>query len=163
MKMRSKTWKVLAVGAALAAMQMHAVAQDKTKDRGWMPDSVSAEYGSGPQVRMVRAAVQWDWNKQWLSTGGWSLGGYWDLNVMQWHGDKHKNVRGSDQGITSIGITPVFAGSATTRKASMLKAALVPTCSPKPITTRATKMARCSSLAITSASAMFSGAAWISA
>ncbi len=108
MTTRSKTWKVLAVGAALATMQMTAVAQDKSKDRGWLPDSVSAEYGFGSHVEMVRAAVQWDWNKQWFSTGGWSLGGYWDLNVMQWRGDRYKNIRGKDQDITSVGITPVF-------------------------------------------------------
>ena len=72
----------------------------------WALDGVAFEIGGGEGVDRVRAAVQWDWNRQWLRVSDWHLGGYWDLSIGQWH--KGDVAPGQNDDITDIGLTPVF-------------------------------------------------------
>jgi hypothetical protein len=66
----------------------------------------AVEAGSGDSVDMGRIGVQWDWNRRWLQTSNWHLGGYWDLSLGQWH---HGSARpGENDDITEVGFTPVF-------------------------------------------------------
>jgi len=63
-------------------------------------DGVSVEAGSGTEsVDLWRVGAQWNWQKQWLKGNEWHVGGYWDLQLGQWHGASH---------ITDIGLTPTF-------------------------------------------------------
>jgi hypothetical protein len=63
-------------------------------------DGVSVEAGSGNNsVDLWRIGAQWNWQKKWLQSGDWHVGGYWDAQIGQWHGASH---------ITDIGVTPVF-------------------------------------------------------
>lgn len=63
-------------------------------------DSVSVEAGSGTEsVKLGRVGAQWNWQKQWFKGDAWHVGGYWDLQLGQWHGASH---------ITDIGLTPTF-------------------------------------------------------
>jgi hypothetical protein len=63
-------------------------------------DGVSVEAGSGTNsVDLWRIGAQWNWQKKWLQSGDWHVGGYWDAQIGQWHGASH---------ITDIGLTPVF-------------------------------------------------------
>ncbi len=70
---------------------------------------VSLEYGksdsSNASVRLYRVGLQWDWNKKWLDTGNWHLGGYWDLNLGFW---ENNSVAKTNSSIIDIGLTPVF-------------------------------------------------------
>lgn len=91
-------WKAFLVGSLMAGLHLPTYAVD----------SVSIEFGSGNKTKMLRAAVQWRWQKHWGQPQGWHLGGYWDLNVAQWRGSRYKNTPGRSQDITSIGIIPVF-------------------------------------------------------
>ncbi len=68
-------------------------------------DGVALELGTGDSVDMVRAAYQWDWNKQWLTVGNWHVGGYWDAALGYWRGD---DTPGSHRNIVDVGLTPVF-------------------------------------------------------
>ena len=69
-------------------------------------DGVSVEYGQGNGTDLGRVGVQWDWNKKWLQTGDWHLGGYWDLSAGYWNAS---NVPvGRNSSIIDIGLTPVF-------------------------------------------------------
>ncbi|MFN7086024.1 MAG: acyloxyacyl hydrolase [Burkholderiales bacterium] len=72
-------------------------------------DGVSFEYGksdsSNADVGRYRLAVQWDWGKRWFDSGGWHLGGYWDLGLGQWDNRSVPRTGGS---VTDIGLTPVF-------------------------------------------------------
>lgn len=72
-------------------------------------DGMSFEYGksdsSNASVRLYRLGLQWDWNKKWLDTGSWHLGGYWDLNLGLWENDSAARTNSS---ITDIGLTPVL-------------------------------------------------------
>ncbi|MBA2351048.1 MAG: acyloxyacyl hydrolase [Burkholderiales bacterium] len=68
-------------------------------------DGVALEIGTGDSVDMVRAAYQWDWNRQWLNVGNWHVGGYWDAALGYWRGD---DTPGSHRNIVDIGLTPVF-------------------------------------------------------
>ena len=70
-------------------------------------DGVSFEVGAGEHVQLYRIGLQWDWNKDWLSTGGMHLNGYWDLNLGWWHGNRYED-RDATQNLGVIGITPVF-------------------------------------------------------
>lgn len=98
MYMNQRNWKIFAVATVMAVTQLtaHAV------------DSASLEYATASKVRMVRAAVQWDWESRWFQSNGTHIGGYWDLSLAQWRGSQYRNVPGDHQNITSIGFTPVF-------------------------------------------------------
>jgi lipid A 3-O-deacylase len=71
-------------------------------------DSASLEVGGTNQGRMVRAAIQSNWEKRWFQSNGTHVAGYWDFSLAEWRGNKHRNIPGEHQNITSIGITPVF-------------------------------------------------------
>ncbi len=72
-------------------------------------DGVSFEYGksssSNADVKSYRVGLQWDWKTRWLDTGGWHLGGYWDLNLGQWDNNSAAKTNSS---LTDIGLTPVI-------------------------------------------------------
>lgn len=99
------TKKIVNTCAALAAVFAgHAAfAAD-----GGLVDSASLELGGGAKVKMVRVAVQKDWDKRWFASNGYHLGGYWDANFAYWRGSRYKNVEGQDQDIAVVGVTPVF-------------------------------------------------------
>jgi opacity protein-like surface antigen len=69
-------------------------------------DGVAVEIGSGDSTDMGRIAVQWDWGKRWFQGKDWHLGGYWDLALGYW--DRGGVLPGQNDGITEIGLTPVF-------------------------------------------------------
>jgi lipid A 3-O-deacylase len=71
-------------------------------------DSVAFEAGGGDKVRLLRVSAQWDWQRQWLKFNGVHLGGYWDVNLAQWHSTQYQNISGNTQNIYVLGITPVF-------------------------------------------------------
>ncbi|SHH57439.1 acyloxyacyl hydrolase [Massilia sp. CF038] len=71
-------------------------------------DGASLEYGRGPEVAMVRLAVQSNWDKRWFESNGTHVAGYWEGSLAQWRGDAYQNIEGQRQNITSIGITPMF-------------------------------------------------------
>jgi hypothetical protein len=71
-------------------------------------DSASLEAGGGRHVQMVRFAAQSDWSRQWFSSNGRHLSGYWDANIAQWRANAYRNVVGQHQNITVVGLTPVF-------------------------------------------------------
>ena len=72
-------------------------------------DSASFEYGSGARVRLVRVAVQSDWDPswRWLASNGRHLSGYWDVSAAYWRGSAYRGVKGDRQHIGVIGFTPV--------------------------------------------------------
>ena len=57
---------------------------------------------------MVRGGLQWNWDKQWYSSNGTHIGGYWDATLAQWQGNSYQGGNGSKQNLTDLGITPVF-------------------------------------------------------
>lgn len=63
-------------------------------------DGASLVLGRGDDVDMARIGLQWDWQKTWLSTSDWRLGGYWDVSLGHWRGDS--------KSIVDLGVTPVF-------------------------------------------------------
>lgn len=71
-------------------------------------DSASLEYGTGRKVDMLRAGVQWEWNKQWWKSNGTHIGGYWDLTLAQWRASQFRNIPGNSENIYDLGLTPVF-------------------------------------------------------
>ena len=75
---RNDSTAVSNLKAALCAVAVCAVL---TSAPAAAVDGVSVEYGRGNSADIGRVGVQWDWNKKWLQTGDWHLGGYWDLSV----------------------------------------------------------------------------------
>jgi opacity protein-like surface antigen len=64
-------------------------------------DGIALEAGTGNQgVSLLRAGLQWNWDRRWLEAGGWHLGGYWDASLGVWGGGP-KNV-------ADFGLTPTF-------------------------------------------------------
>lgn len=51
------------------------------------------------------AALQWQWPAQWLSEGGWYLGGAWEAGFSYWSDDEGRSETGS---LVEVGFTPVF-------------------------------------------------------
>jgi len=74
---------------------------------GWA-DSASIEFGSNPEQRMVRLAVQNDWDQRWFARNGYHLSGYWETNVALWRLSAYQNVPGRKKNIAVVGFTPVF-------------------------------------------------------
>jgi len=95
------------ISSLLAAAVLMTTGQAFAADNGWV-DSATFEFGTGSKVRMGRVAVQSNWDKQWFSSNGRHLGGYWDLSAAYWRGSAYRNVDGQHQNIGVIGITPVF-------------------------------------------------------
>ncbi len=71
-------------------------------------DSASVDFGSFSKIKMLRLAVQSDWDQRWFASNGTHLGGYWEANLSYWRGDAYRNVPGQRQSLTDIGITPVW-------------------------------------------------------
>jgi len=70
-------------------------------------DGIALEAGTTGSGRtdMGRVAVQWNWNRRWLQTEGWHLGGYWDLALGYWNSNAGP---GQNDSIVDVGVTPVF-------------------------------------------------------
>ena len=88
----------LAVGCILVALSPASAAAD----------SFSVEFGAGDKTKMVRLGAQWKWDSVWWRSNGTHIGGYWDLTVAHWRGNRFRNIPGNTQNITAIGMTPVF-------------------------------------------------------
>jgi lipid A 3-O-deacylase len=64
-------------------------------------DSWSGEIGGGESVNVWRVGAQWKWQRKWLQSSDWHLGGYWDAQLGQWDGNGGDNI-------TDISLTPTF-------------------------------------------------------
>ncbi|MDY7577877.1 acyloxyacyl hydrolase [Herbaspirillum sp. RTI4] len=71
-------------------------------------DSASAEFATGNKTQMARFAAQWDWQNKWWQSNGTHIGGYWDLSIAEWHGNRYNNTDNQSQDLVDIGLTPVF-------------------------------------------------------
>jgi hypothetical protein len=94
------------VAAALVAAFCAQAAQAQALG-GWA-DSASIEYGTNPEQRMVRVAVQSDWDQRWFARSGYHLSGYWETNLALWRLSAYQNVPGRKKNIAVLGFTPVF-------------------------------------------------------
>lgn len=68
-------------------------------------DSLSVEVGdsfTNPGTVLVRVGGQWNWDKKWLTTGNWSLGGHWDTSIGKWH------TGAGSHDVTDFSITPIL-------------------------------------------------------
>lgn len=83
---------------------------------GEAADSLSLEIGSGNKTQRASLGVQWKWNKRWWDSNGTHLGGYWDLNLAHWHGNRFRNDPHRSQNIGEVGITPVVRLQSNTMK-----------------------------------------------
>jgi len=101
------TKKIGALAALCAAVLAPSAFAQSNVGNGYV-DSMSIEYGTGPQQRMARLAVQSDWDKQWFASNGRHLSGYWEANLGLWRLNAYDNVRGRNKNIGTIGLTPVF-------------------------------------------------------
>ena len=71
-------------------------------------DSASVEVGHNPDQKMLRVAVQKDWERRWFASNGRHLSGYWETNVALWRLDAYENIQGNRKNIAVIGFTPVL-------------------------------------------------------
>ncbi len=77
-------------------------------------DGVSLGVGSGEtDLYAYRVAVQWPWQRRWLESGGWFVGGYWELSLSYWENDQAPSIftpersRGGNEVLIGA-ISPVF-------------------------------------------------------
>ncbi len=70
--------------------------------------SASVEAGTGDRTKMVRFGLQSAWEKKWFASNGSHLGGYWDVTLSGWRGNRFRNVPGQHQTLADIGLTPVW-------------------------------------------------------
>jgi hypothetical protein len=93
------------LATALGTQAAHAQA---TQPLGSWVDSASLEVGSNPEQRLVRLAVQSDWDQRWFARNGYHLSGYWETNLALWRLRAYQNVPGRKKNIAVVGFTPVF-------------------------------------------------------
>lgn len=91
--------------AAFCAQAAHA--QTTLALGGWV-DSASLEFGTNPQQRMLRVAMQNDWEQRWFARNGYHLSGYFETNLALWRLRAYQNVPGRTKNIAVVGFTPVF-------------------------------------------------------
>lgn len=70
-------------------------------------DAAYVWYSGGKKADNITVGLQWDWDKRWLSSDGKFVGGYWDVNISQWHGSDHFTLQ-ETQIIKVAGVTPMF-------------------------------------------------------
>ncbi|MEX5745428.1 acyloxyacyl hydrolase [Massilia sp. X63] len=101
--------KLAGIVAALAAAACApaALAQTTSALGGWA-DSASLEVGTNPEQRMLRLAVQKDWEQRWFARNGYHLSGYWETNLALWRLRAYENVPGRKKNIAVVGFTPVL-------------------------------------------------------
>lgn len=75
--------------------------------KGWV-DSASIGVGTNPQQRMLRVAVQNDWERRWFARNGYHVSGYWETSLAVLRLRAYENVPGRNKNITVAGFTPVF-------------------------------------------------------
>jgi hypothetical protein len=95
-KKRISSMLLAALASLGAAQAAHAV------------DSASLEFGSGNKTKMARVGLQWKWDSKWWQSNGTHIGGYWDLTLSQWRGNRYRNIPGNKQDFVDVGFTPVF-------------------------------------------------------
>ena len=113
--------KVFRISAAASILSCILVA---TAPAGFAADSASFEFGTGDKTKMVRVGAQWKWDAMWWQSNGTHIGGYWDLTLAQWRGNRFRNIPGNTQNITAIGITPVFRFQNDSRKGLYFEAGI---------------------------------------
>lgn len=99
--------KIGALAAVCAALFAPLASAQSTVGNGYI-DSASFEFGTNPQQRMYRIAIQSDWEKRWFAGNGRHLSGYWEGNLALWRMNSYENVRGQNKNLMAIGFTPVF-------------------------------------------------------
>ena len=112
MRVKQIKWKAIVAGCALTAAHVSVFAVD----------SVSVEAGVGEQVQMMRLGAQWNWGSRWFQSNGSHLGGYWDLTIAQWRGNRYQDISGQHQNLTNIGLTPVFRWQQDSKKGAYIEA-----------------------------------------
>src|SRR5258708_12194272 len=58
----------------------------------FVSDGVSFEVGSGNGAEMWRLGITKNWDRKWLATGNWHLGGYWEAQICQWSGSDTRTL-----------------------------------------------------------------------
>jgi hypothetical protein len=96
------------VAACAAALLTPAACAADGPVLGGLVDSASFEFGTNPEQRMVRLAVQNDWERRWFAGNGYHLSGYWETNLALWRLNAYQNVPGRKKNIAVVGFTPVF-------------------------------------------------------
>lgn len=96
---RCRVWLAAVLGMLLTALGPPAGAVD------------GIAFSSGPdasahtRVDFYRVGAQWNWNRRWLQTAGWHLGGYWDLQAGYW---KNASDHRTHSRLWELAVTPVF-------------------------------------------------------
>jgi lipid A 3-O-deacylase len=90
-------YKSMRAAGLVVALMLSAAAQ--------AVDGVAFELGKEGGHEMVRAAVQWQWQKRWLASGGRHVGGYWEVSAGTW---RDAAPAGQNNSVTDFGLTPVF-------------------------------------------------------
>lgn len=99
---------------ALGALALLAVAEPAAAGPDGIALDLTKDAVSDAKVKRAQLGVQWDWDRRWLATGNWHVGGYWDLQAGYWDNDTRNR---SDSGLWEIGFTPVFRLQQTTPSA----------------------------------------------
>lgn len=107
-------WKAAAACCAIFGLQ----------SQSYAIDSASIELGGGENVRMIRVGGQWKWKQHWWQSDGRHIGGYWDLTLSGWRGDKYQNISNQTQDIVDFGFTPVFRYQRNDFKGAYLEAGI---------------------------------------
>jgi lipid A 3-O-deacylase len=68
-------------------------------------DGISLEAGYGYHTDMARITWSREWSQRWFTDHDWSLGGYWDVALGEWH---PHNPAGDNHDVTDFGLTPVW-------------------------------------------------------
>jgi len=76
---------------------------------GHAVDGYSLAYGksdsSNANVSVVRAALQWNWERKFFTAGDWNVGGHWEASIALW--DNNSTLK-TNSGLMDISLSPVM-------------------------------------------------------
>lgn len=75
--------------------------------------SIAAGGGEPDNLRGMRVAAQWDWDKRWFRDALFDIRGFWDMSLAVWHSDGDVHHRRRSLGV--FGLAPMFRLQGTER------------------------------------------------
>lgn len=71
-------------------------------------DEISVEGGGGNKTRVARLGIQYDWSSRTLRSADLRLDSLLQASLAEWQGRQHRNIPGSRQTMTDVGLTPII-------------------------------------------------------
>lgn len=93
--------------AALIVAVWLAAASARADERGWQPDAVFSQVGTGRATDSWSVGGQWHWKRAWALRESLILRGRWEIAVGRWRADLEERRR-DESWVTQVSVVPTL-------------------------------------------------------